>query len=399
MVTSDAPGASLAPAHSRPRRALRPGSCATACDRAGRLLVNQATRKPDGWSARGRRHRSGPQGVSAAVGDLHRAGAPRARSSAALPLALYSLRHPTDREAHPIHAEIRAPVVYLPEYLHHEPLRVFRAWLRARRLPGYRARRRRVVARLPPRPDARAGSAASGRRSCWPPSCRTTSSHLHAHFLHTPASVTRYAALLRGAALELLRARQGHLDDARMGEARKARRLRVDDDVHRSQCAASARSRASGPDRRPQLPRHRHAAISAAASERMATATARDPQRPVRILAVGRAVDKKGFDDLLAALAQTRARPALAIRAHRRRADAARAQGAGAPPRHRGARSNGAARRRKPPSSTPTGPRTSSRCRAASATTATATACPMCCSKPKARSCRACRRASPASPS
>jgi glycosyltransferase involved in cell wall biosynthesis len=29
-----------------------------------------------------------------------------------------------------------------------------------------------------------------------------------------------------------------------------------------------------------------------------------DPERPVRILAVGRAVDKKGFDDLLAALAR-----------------------------------------------------------------------------------------------
>ena len=43
-------------------------------------------------------------------------------------LALFSMRRPTDREAHPIHAEIRAPVVYLPEYLHQEPRRVWRAW-------------------------------------------------------------------------------------------------------------------------------------------------------------------------------------------------------------------------------------------------------------------------------
>src|SRR5678816_4218107 len=55
-----------------------------------------------------------------------------------LPLLLYSLRHPTDREAHPIHGEIRAPVVYLPEYLYREPLRVVRGWWSARRLPGYR---------------------------------------------------------------------------------------------------------------------------------------------------------------------------------------------------------------------------------------------------------------------
>ena len=48
--------------------------------------------------------------------------------------------------------------------------------------------------------------------------------HLHVHYLHTPASVVRYAALLRGPALELLGPRQGHLDDARLGEAREARR-------------------------------------------------------------------------------------------------------------------------------------------------------------------------------
>ena len=63
-----------------------------------------------------------------------------------LPLALYSLRHPTDLETHRIHGEIRAPVVYMPEYLYREPVRVVRGWLRARRLPGYRRRRRHVVA-------------------------------------------------------------------------------------------------------------------------------------------------------------------------------------------------------------------------------------------------------------
>src|SRR5262249_32852024 len=58
-----------------------------------------------------------------------------------LSLALYSLRHPTEAVAHPVHDEIKAPVVYLPEYLHDEPARVLRSWLRARRLPGYRGAR------------------------------------------------------------------------------------------------------------------------------------------------------------------------------------------------------------------------------------------------------------------
>src|SRR5207249_2917019 len=63
----------------------------------------------------------------------------RALEQRGLRLALYALRHPTDRARHPIHAEIRAPVVYLPEYLHDDLPRVARAWRRARRLPGYGA--------------------------------------------------------------------------------------------------------------------------------------------------------------------------------------------------------------------------------------------------------------------
>ena len=59
-----------------------------------------------------------------------------------VPISIVSLRYPTDAERHPIHDEIKAPVRYLPEYLHHEPLRVIRAWLRQRRRPGAAGRRR-----------------------------------------------------------------------------------------------------------------------------------------------------------------------------------------------------------------------------------------------------------------
>src|SRR5512132_511026 len=58
-----------------------------------------------------------------------------------LDIRLYSMRRPTDPAMHPVHREIAAPVSYLPEYLHHQPLRVVRAWRAARRLPGYRAAR------------------------------------------------------------------------------------------------------------------------------------------------------------------------------------------------------------------------------------------------------------------
>ena len=59
-----------------------------------------------------------------------------------LQILIVSLRHPTDARCHPIHAEIRAPVLYLPEYLRDEPLRVLRAWWRVRRWPGYRTARK-----------------------------------------------------------------------------------------------------------------------------------------------------------------------------------------------------------------------------------------------------------------
>ena len=62
---------------------------------------------------------------------------------AGLKLMLISMRHPTDGKVHPVHREIRSPVRYLPEYLHDEPWRVFKAFIRlpvlltrpAKRLP------------------------------------------------------------------------------------------------------------------------------------------------------------------------------------------------------------------------------------------------------------------------
>lgn len=115
---------------------------------------------------------------------------------AGLNLVLVSLRQPTDIKRHPIHGEIKAPVVYLPEYLHEEPIRVWRGlWAAARngslgRILGtfghdfIRDKTRNRFRRL--------GQAAVLAREL-PPSVRV----LYAHYLHTPSSVTRYAAKLR----------------------------------------------------------------------------------------------------------------------------------------------------------------------------------------------------------
>ena len=121
----------------------------------------------------------------------------RALELGGLPLRLVSLRFPTDKQVHPIHREITAPVTYLPEYLHQEPWRVLRGWWRARRLPGYRhafATWLRDYRRDTTRNRIRrfgqacvlAGEISTGQHGAV--------KRLHAHFLHTPAAVAYYCS-------------------------------------------------------------------------------------------------------------------------------------------------------------------------------------------------------------
>ncbi len=114
----------------------------------------------------------------------------------------------------------------------------------------------------------------------------------------------------------------------------------------------------------------------AAPPGRRATGHATDD--PVVILSVGRAVAKKGYDDLLEALALPAAQPALALRAYRRRAAAGAAEAQAARDSASPTASPGAARR--PQDAVLAAYREADLfvLAAASATTATATACPTC---------------------
>src|SRR3712207_1835799 len=111
-------------------------------------------------------------------------------------LEIWSLRHPTEKAVHPMHRKIRARVTYLPEYLYQEPLRVLRGALWSMRQGTFgklMAAFRRDLARDPtPNRGRRLGQAFVMAREL-PPGVR----HLHVHYLHTPASVVRYAAILK----------------------------------------------------------------------------------------------------------------------------------------------------------------------------------------------------------
>ena len=216
-------------------------------------------------------------------------------------LALYALRQPTDAATHPLHGAIRAPVAYLPEYLHDDLRRVWRAWRSVRRMPGYRTARS-IWWRDLRRDATRNRIRRFGQALVLAAELSRNVVHLHAHFLHTPASVTRYAALMRGLPWSC----SAHAKDIwTLPEWEKREKLAA--------CAWTATCTAcnaehlrgiAGPAADVDLVYHgidtaRFPAPQAASRCNDGT----DAAAPVTLLTVGRAVDKKGFDDVLRALA------------------------------------------------------------------------------------------------
>jgi glycosyltransferase involved in cell wall biosynthesis len=215
----------------------------------------------------------------------------RALEARGLDIRIVSLRHPTDRKRHATHEAIRAPVLYLPEYLWHEPLRVFSGWRWSRRLPGYGKAFRTWLRdlRRDPTPNRirRFGQALVLAKEL-----PDEVGRLHAHFLHTPASVTRYAAMMR----ELPWTVSAHAKDIWTTPDWEAREKLLAAEWAVT-CTAAGLERLGG------LAPGRTALVYHGIE------AARFPPPPPRrdadelvILSVGRAVEKKGYDDLLDAL-------------------------------------------------------------------------------------------------
>ncbi|WP_102108689.1 glycosyltransferase family 4 protein [Oceaniglobus roseus] len=214
-------------------------------------------------------------------------------------LSLISMRHPTDTRRHPVHDEIRAPVTYLPEYLHHEPLRVLRGLWRSLRRPGFRAALSAFLGDLSrdlSRNRVRRFGQASVLAAEWP----KDGDWIYAHFIHTPGSVAQYASLMTGVPYSV----SAHAKDIWTSPDRDLAR-KLDGAAWCVTCTAVGRDHLAGLAEAPGKVVLSHHGLDL---HRFPTPDAPRPPKdgtgaPVEVLSVGRAVPKKGYDLLLRALA------------------------------------------------------------------------------------------------
>ncbi len=224
-----------------------------------------------------------------------------ALEQAGVDIIIYSLRHPTDTSVHPVHKKIQAKVHYLPEYLYQHPVRVSVSLFKALFNKGFYTILPKFIKDLmrdlTPNRIRRFGQALVLANEI-----EANRQWLYVHFLHTPASVARYASYLT----KLPWSCSAHAKDiwtSREWDIReKLAELQwlvtcTQSNTEHLKALSSTPEKVSllyhGLDfsRFPQPTECNQSNGSTAIS-------------PVQIISVGRAVSKKGYDVLLNALAQ-----------------------------------------------------------------------------------------------
>ena len=214
---------------------------------------------------------------------------------------LFSLRHPTDPASHPIHAEIQAPVTYLPEYVADDIPRVLRAWWRVRKTPGYRQALRTMIHDL--RRDLSPNRLRRfGQAMVLAAEMPASITHYYSHFMHTPASVTYYASLISQIPWSI----SAHAKDIWTIEDWE-KREKIDSCEWIVTCTsanADHLSELAAQKNKVELLYHGLDFNRFPEPDRQNAANdGSSPERAVQLISVGRAVDKKGYNYLLDALA------------------------------------------------------------------------------------------------
>jgi len=220
-----------------------------------------------------------------------------------LDYSLVSLRHPTDKRIHPINNEITAPVNYLPEYLYQEPARLFKSWLAVRNLAGYKTAWRTWFGDLKrdftPNRIRRFGQAVVLAHEL-----PRDVSLLYAHFLHTPASVARYTAQMRDISWSC----SAHAKDIWTSpQWEKVEKVRDMEWLVTCTSANSDHLKKLAGQSADKITLLYHGLDFSRFPARSSDYMTRDGSKsddPVHLLSVGRAVEKKGYNILIDALAQ-----------------------------------------------------------------------------------------------
>lgn len=214
-------------------------------------------------------------------------------------IEIISLRHPTDKHEHPVHDEISAPRQYLPEYLYQEPVRVLTAKLWCLPKAGFWKACGIFLKDLfrDPSPNRvrRFGQAMVMARE-YAGRC----DHIYVHFLHTPCSVARYAAIITGKSFSI----SAHAKDIWTSPEWEIRE-KLEDCDWLVTCTEGGADYLTGlaPAGRVRLVYHgldlgRFPSPSVKRENNDGSSKA----RTVQFVTVGRAVAKKGIDTLLQAL-------------------------------------------------------------------------------------------------
>ncbi len=214
---------------------------------------------------------------------------------------IWSLRHPTDVKRHPLHDRLQAHVRYLPEYLYQEPARVWQARARAKTLPGYAEAYRIWRADLR-RDPSRNRIRRFGQACVLAAEMPAEVLGLYAHFLHTPSSVARYAAIMRGLPWSF----SAHAKDIwtspdwEISEKLSSQHHGAAFGATCTGFGARHLQQMSDDPARIDLIYH---GLDLARFPAPPVRQDRQAQDPLRLMSVGRLVEKKGFDRLIAALA------------------------------------------------------------------------------------------------
>ncbi|WP_204112449.1 glycosyltransferase family 4 protein [Shimia biformata] len=214
-------------------------------------------------------------------------------------LDIWSLRFPTDKKRHPLHDRLTAKVRYLPEYLYEEPRRVTKAMVRAMGRKGF-WRALRIWAKDFARDRSTNRVRRFGQACVLAMELPPETSAFYAHFMHTPASVARYASIITG----LPWAASAHAKDI-WTSPEWEKREKLQESTHGATFLATCtgfgaehlKGLADDPERVSLVYHGLDLARFPAPPE------GRPPSTRFRMVSVGRLVEKKGFDRLIEALA------------------------------------------------------------------------------------------------